>query len=83
MIVIDQEKDSFSGTIVEQDFPHESFPLRRVDDKLRLGLYKDGPWYQKYLSKIRTFTYDLYPWGCTIQDLRNASRAAAPTGGEG
>ncbi|KAL2811157.1 hypothetical protein BDW59DRAFT_60437 [Aspergillus cavernicola] len=77
-IIIDLEKDSFSGGL-DGDFPHELYRMRRVDDKLRICVYQDGPWYRNFVSKIRTFTDDLYPWGCTSHDLRNSSRAAFPT----
>ncbi|KAL2820908.1 hypothetical protein BDW59DRAFT_174360 [Aspergillus cavernicola] len=62
-IVIYLEKYAFSG-ILDSDFPHELYRISCVDDKMTVGVFKDGPWYRTFLPKLRVFIDDLYPWGC-------------------
>ena len=32
--------------------------------------FKDGPWYDNFIHKIRLIIDDVYPWGKTKRDLR-------------
>ncbi|KAL3474268.1 hypothetical protein BJX99DRAFT_248352 [Aspergillus californicus] len=75
-IVIDFETAAFSG-VLGDDFPHELYRVRRVDDRMRIFGFKDGLYYTNFLSKLRVFTDDLYPWGCTTHDLRVREMEAA------
>ncbi|GAB1200682.1 hypothetical protein APSETT444_010057 [Aspergillus pseudonomiae] len=68
-VVIDLEADKYSGTL-GPDFPHELYRVRRVDGKLVMFGFKDGPWYDNFLHKIRLIIDDVYPWGKTKRDLR-------------
>ncbi|KAL4792947.1 hypothetical protein BDV19DRAFT_391604 [Aspergillus venezuelensis] len=74
-IVIDLEISAHSGPL-SPDFPHELYRMKRVDGEMKLGQFADGPYYQNFLSKIRGFSDDMYPWGCTMQDIRIANGTA-------
>lgn len=45
-------------------------------DTRKLGEFRDGLWYRNFLAKVRQFTDELYPWGCTTHDLRVAQGTA-------
>ncbi|KAL4935132.1 hypothetical protein BDV06DRAFT_229112 [Aspergillus oleicola] len=68
-IIIDFEKDKHSGPL-GPDFPHELYRVRRVDGKMELTRFPDDPYYQNFISKIRRFSDDFYPWGISKQDIR-------------
>ncbi|KAL5338415.1 hypothetical protein BJX70DRAFT_388632 [Aspergillus crustosus] len=65
-IVIDLETDEFSGPL-GPGFPHELYRVRRQNNELVLGIYKDDV-RENLLSKIRHYADHFYPWG---QDRRS------------
>ncbi|GIK04367.1 hypothetical protein Aspvir_008448 [Aspergillus viridinutans] len=68
-IVIDLEKDQFSGPL-DSNFPHDLHRIRRKDDKLEIYAYREGAWLENFKRQIRHFTDGCYPWGMTTMDSR-------------
>ncbi|KAJ6023750.1 hypothetical protein N7540_004547 [Penicillium herquei] len=61
-IVIDLEKNQFSGSIGD-DFPHEFYRVRRHNGELALAKYQETPWFENYKKKVREVTDKSYLWG--------------------
>ncbi|KAL4913351.1 hypothetical protein BDW62DRAFT_205677 [Aspergillus aurantiobrunneus] len=60
-IVIDLEKDQFSGPL-GPGLPHELYGVRMQGDEFVLGIYEEDVKHNM-LQKIRYFTDNWYPWG--------------------